>query len=1256
MQKIRKDRAFSNISRDPIEAGSMDRALSIVRRKRRRRKAPFDDSASFLSDARKNLRQDRLVKVIVYSCCVLQALSYIANRTPPTLAFVPRWPNRVVSNNAIQYAAERTSRWPTKTSITHSKTPSTTTALFGIKGFRAWFQDQFPNAVRNVDVSEHKDRFDHVLIDMNQILHVILRRSRNTEQATKLLMVELDNLLERCNPVLSLVLAVDGSPAAAKLATQRKRRFSILKNTQFKLKHSDKLRMSKRKRARRLRNYKSELQSLQLTPGTECMQTMESAILYWAWQRLQSQGRPSSRLLPKVRIYISSSQVPGEGEIKLLEWINNHRRQLARRPGQSIALIGGDADLLLEAMVIPPSWTHNVFVLRPEESERNTQKGINSESASSKQLSKNKKWQNRKNIMHCTSLWEMTLSLDDYCQNNIPKEHYNPTANPDHLNLLLQIRTDMVLLFMLNGNDYLPRVVAVGFRGVLKSYLTLLERWIQRTGSIENVGLVDPNTLNFRSDFCAEFFHILGRNAPSERERWKSVKYSQRRTYQSIVNDMSAIGFLPSPVKFEFVGSSINGEDGIEVPELDLIAEDEQDDAYNNDDEEEDDDDDDDDVDDDEEEEDDEDEEIGSIGDIDELLVDESGGQVMQLALGNKKEADYHTYNVRVGGSSPKAIQKAKKALSRMALKEFSLLDYVQKDGDSIGTDYDWEIDLPADANVDRYLAGLIWTLQTYQDGVCPSYHYNYGKCLAPSGRVIASFFEKAVQEKREVGAAELLRDYKPGGSVCAGVACLAALPISVKDLVPEPYSLVDDELVEDFYSQCMDPVDNFFHLKKFEDLVEAEVERIAQVKRIIGGGKDDEENEESSSEFFSGRQIILGDHYWTVMQRTKEVIQHPFQPPIPPADNYSKLRPSNRIKASRIISMDFPSPRPSINAKLFDSPSSESNYPRKLREKNNIEIDHLKFGSLIEGSNSSLSEIPYKIPFGSYADIFGCSQSSKGKTQFKLLRSHPVEVSSRFNGDNSDIRNQDNDDISEIIPVAIINPDSQNALVILKQLCDIQVVGGFEFDESSGKELTLTVFKDETFDNLPSEKLSFTHPCSSSRKSLTATRQHLASLALDAIMYSEKINDGNESKVRWYELTFQGMKDFLELHHSAMRKDIVNKFNPEQQTSLVILKQLCDIGIVTTYEFNESPANSDDPAKLSLSITMDSVDSPDTLLFERIRTNESKKWIRHELASLALDTMISGGSSMEKAENGTVPNWYDLTFNDTKSLIKRAD
>jgi len=1225
---------------------------SAITRKRRRRKAewdrndtPADDTIIDVLETRQFVLYPlcRLPRVIVCCCFILQALSY---GIPTTSAFVPHSyhvSTKTISSSTRTIAPQSTSTAKTKTRT--KSTPSATT-LFGIKGFRTWFQDQFPNAVRNVDVSEHQDSFDHVLIDMNQILHVILRRSRSTEQATKLLMVELDTLISRCKPIHSLVLAIDGSPAAAKLATQRKRRFSILKNTKFKLKHSGKLRMSKGKRAKRVINYKSELQSLQLTPGTECMKTMESAVLYWAWQRLQSQGRPHSRLLPKVRIYVSSSLVPGEGEIKLLEWINNYRGHLSRKPGQSIALIGGDADLLLEAMVIPPSWTHNVFVLRPEEAEnpnvgknRNESKSSSSKKGSKPFLGKGKpphqqsSRRNRKNLMHCTSLWEMTLSLDDFCRKTISKEYYNPDENPEDQNLLLQIRTDMVLLFMLNGNDYLPRVVAVGFRGVLKTYLALLEKYIERKGSIENVGLVDPNTLNFHSDFCADFFHILGRNAPSEGDRLRSVVKLTTKTYQSKLNDMSAIGFLPTPVQFRFLSGG--NHDQQDIGKVDDLYEDD-------------------------DEDDDDEESLESNKDSPEM-------ELMQLILGKKNDEDYREYTLQVNTASKKSVTKAKGALSKMALEEFELLEITDGGDDITGKDYEWEIDVPAAANIGRYLAGLLWTLQTYQDGVCPTYHYNYGKCLAPTGRGIASFFVKAMDENRDVGASELLGNFTPGGSISAGVACLAALPIAVKHLVPKPYSLVNDKDVEDFYSQCMDSTDNFFHLKKFETLVNAEIERLAaQTKNSSGEGVVIKEEEDSNSGLFSSRHIVLGDHYWTILKRTNEAVQHPFKPPPPPAENFSKLRANNRIKAGRIISMDLPSPRNSINYTMEDSLSSDSKYPSKFRDRNNIEIDHLNFGSLFNGTESSVLELPYKIPFGSSPDMFGGSLKTKDKTSFKLLGTNTVEVSKHKNDFERD------EGAPERILDPMTNPENQSALVVLKQLSDIQLVGGFTFRASRNGEWKLIVSFDEDNGSLPLKEMSFSHR-KHPKDSLRLIKQHLATLALDAMMHSRRSKNSKESaeraEIQWYDLTLTGIKEFFELHHSVVQKSTKIDVNSQNQNSLVILKQLSDIGIVQSYEFNETPASADSPDKISLSLCMGSFKSngksskslsamvaptrSETMLFERNRTNESKKWTRQHLVALALDAMIAEGTSTEDDGNSTVTHWYNLSFKDVKDRIE---
>jgi len=1221
------------------------------------------ESTKIYPEIRRNRRRSRRRHVPILLpfmlCCII----------PITLAFVFRSHNNDWKIPSVQRTSPSSSSSfiiipPFRTVVS-----STTTTLFGIKGFRSWFQDQFPNTVRHIDVDKYNDKFDHVLIDMNQILHVILRRSRNQEQATKLLMFELDVLVSRCNPTHSLVLAIDGSPAAAKLATQRKRRYAILKNTQFKIDNADKLRMTKRKRERRIRNYKAELQSLQLTPGTDCMQAMESALLYWAWQRLQTQGKPHSKLLPKVRIYISSSLVPGEGEIKLLEWINNYRGNLSARPGQSIALVGGDADLLLEAMVIPPSWTHNVFVLRPEESQQNSKK-INPKPPKIKKPEKSikdnkKNWNNnnygsgrKDSIMYCTSLWEMTLSLDDYCRTNIPKRYYNPEKNPEDQNLILQIRTDMVLLFMLNGNDYLPRVVAVGFRGVLRTYLSLLEQLIETKQSNQNVGLVDPNTLKFRSSFCAEFFHILGRNAPTEEERFKNARRSKRKTYHSILNDMGAIGFIPLPVRFRSIGGNtstdqqLGDEDDVQSQNEEEGLDDDDEDIYANAIDEEEDLDDDDYVDDDDDYVD------LDIDDI--VLYDELEHEMdlMQLSLGERKSGDYHEYTIRVNASSSKGRTKAKNTLAKMVLKEFSLLGYIEREGNITKTDYEWEIPFPAAANIDRYLGGLLWTLQTYQDGVCPSYSYNYGKCMAPTGRSIATYFEQAIRDKKDLGLEVLLHDFEPGGSVSAGVACLAALPVSVKDLVPKPYSLIEDDAIEAFYSQCMNPVDNLFYFKEFEKLVDAEVKSITK----DGFDWEDAEDCDADTAPSHGRRILLGDHYWTVMKRGKDAIQHPFQPPPPPTENFSHLRPNSCIIISRIISMDNRLPRASINnnttqaEQFLAQQPSKKRYPRKIWEKNNIDIDHLNFGSLINGSKcSSVLEIPYKVAYGSSPDMYGGSRQPNDKKSFRLLGSGPV-LTLKQSGDGGTNQIAEKA-VSTLLPIPIVNTQNQSALIILKQLCDIQLVGCYTFDESPSQEITLTIPKDEILGSLPMEKLSFTR-LKENNQSEQSVKKDLASLALDSMMHSgmkHESDPSQEQQPRWYDLTFQGLKTFFELHHPIKAKKSMIDTNLENLTSIVILKQLCDIGKVQSFEFNEVPASLDYPEKISLLLYKcphESSLEEETLSFECNRTSGSKKWVRQHLASLALDKIMSNGTVDNKGNKTTKTHWYDLAFECIKVRI----
>ena len=138
----------------------------------------------------------------------------------------------------------------------------------GIKGFRSWFETAFPSAVvkintdkpprpingknnvngrgKNNDSQFQPEEFDHVLIDANQFLHSNLRKAFNRraksersllgaddeiiEHSMLLFLKEINDITTNIAvPKKSLVIAIDGSPAAAKLDLQRGRRSSIYK-------------------------------------------------------------------------------------------------------------------------------------------------------------------------------------------------------------------------------------------------------------------------------------------------------------------------------------------------------------------------------------------------------------------------------------------------------------------------------------------------------------------------------------------------------------------------------------------------------------------------------------------------------------------------------------------------------------------------------------------------------------------------------------------------------------------------------------------------------------------------------------------------------------------------------------------------------------------------------------------------------------------------------------------------------------------
>jgi hypothetical protein len=526
----------------------------------------------------------------------------------------------------------------------------TLSPLSGIKGFRGWYESQFPSAIVGFDKRGSHENFDHVLIDVNQILHTTLRKSQSENHGLVLLIKELDACVNMATPTKSLVLAMDGPPGAAKLSTQRQRRKAVIVRSATKIKRLERIiaagkrKVSKSVLARQKRKASGDLRTLAITPGTAFMERAAQAILYWTWQRMSNPTSP----LHRVQVFLSTSQVPGEGEVKLLEWVYTKRRK-----DESIAFMGGDSDLVLEGLIIPPTSTHDIFVLLPDGPKRYL----------------------------AVSLWETTRAL---------QEHH---IKHMHMSNVMRIRTDLVVIFILNGNDYLPKLRgSSGFSHLFQTYIRIQNDW-NEMGRAQEAYLVEPDTLALNHEFCFDFFSTVAETSPSVEEMEnRSVDPGSGITPLLKLYSLVDSGVLPKPVKFTVVEGGTDDEslisnsfEEIGTRELDSDTDAEED-----------------------------------YMDVD-LLEDgdeSDDQQLLRLSLGTMGTRDSYTYELWwPNNQRPRAGQHklAEMALSDILGGTSSPLEDFDNDVEESMDKYDWELRTAAESDTSLYISGLLWNLNTYQ-------------------------------------------------------------------------------------------------------------------------------------------------------------------------------------------------------------------------------------------------------------------------------------------------------------------------------------------------------------------------------------------------------------------------------------------------------------------------------------------------------------------------------------------------------------
>ena len=279
---------------------------------------------------------------------------------------------------------------------------------------------------------------------------------------------------------------------------------------------------------------------------------------------------------------------------------------------------------------------------------------------------------------------------------------------------------------------------------------------------------------------------------------------------------------------------------------------------------------------------------------------------------------------------------------------------------------YDWEVTGPVQADVEQYVAGLLWNLQTYKDGVCADYAYNYGRRISPTSSEICHYLQQCIDNNVTLALDEILPDrFIP--PLNAGLSCLAALPSLAKHIIPEPYRLLAaDDAVEDIYGRCMNATTNVFDIEKFRRLCSDELQRKMQsnVTTVsdVNGDKIDVFIEKEGLESV-GRRIRTSSRHWTVFSWSKDELQHPFAPPDPFSDRFNPLRHNPRIRASHVeASVE---PKWMVNTKAS---YSRRRGRERVRRRRNKKIARPHAGWVYE--NQSILEVAYKRAFASASEI----------------------------------------------------------------------------------------------------------------------------------------------------------------------------------------------------------------------------------------------------------------------------------------------
>ncbi|XP_011501827.1 PREDICTED: 5'-3' exoribonuclease 1 [Ceratosolen solmsi marchali] len=211
----------------------------------------------------------------------------------------------------------------------------------GIPKFFRFTSERYPCIVKKLNNEHQIPTFDNLYLDMNGIIHVCSHPNDNDvtyriseEEIFKNIFHYIEILFRLVKPEKLFFLALDGVAPRAKVNQQRSRRFKSIKNMEL-------IEAKARERGEKIPEEK-RFDSNCITPGTVFMAKLNEQLKYFVTYKIST-----DKLWRRCEVILSGSDVPGEGEHKIMDYLRYIKAKPTYDGKTRHCLYGLDADLII---------------------------------------------------------------------------------------------------------------------------------------------------------------------------------------------------------------------------------------------------------------------------------------------------------------------------------------------------------------------------------------------------------------------------------------------------------------------------------------------------------------------------------------------------------------------------------------------------------------------------------------------------------------------------------------------------------------------------------------------------------------------------------------------------------------------------------------------------------------------------------------------------------------------------------------------